>query len=302
MKYVFAFEGQGAVKPLMGKIEYETNPVFREKLLHFAKVLDINIKDILWGSRRFELRKNIFYAHVALFATGLSLFYTLIERGITPCFIIGHSLGEIIGIIASEAISLEEGALLVKKRGELFEEVKKSNSSDMVALIGKPENIKQCLCEFEKQGIDSVYLANFNSPKQLVISVSKAEIPNILPLCTKHNVRYKLLEIGVGCHSPFVQSMNKELKEVIESLNIRLPKYPIYSTSFNEQLVDPEHIRERLIQHLLSPVKWNDSISALINSGYRKFIEVGFSKVLKGIILDIDNQVEVELAPNLLKK
>jgi len=298
MNAIFAFEGQGSVIPGMGKKEYERNDIFRKRFDEVCNVIGEDIREICWGKERFKLKSNPYYAHLAIFAGDYALFHVLLEKGYEPLYLIGHSLGEILAIIIGGALSLEEGASLIKLRGRLFWDNMNDSNSEMVALIGNSSSLERVIVELKNDF--EIYIANENTPKQIVISCSKKDINNIIAYCLSKKVRPVKLGIGNGCHSPLVKSLEQPLNELIEDLTFRKPKFKIFSCSFVRELDSPEEIKQYTKKHLLTSVKFRESMTWLWNKGCRNYIVIGFSKVVKGLILENYPHAKVQLGTHLM--
>ena len=300
----FLFEGQGAVKPLMGLQDYKKSSTFKKYFDFYSAALNEDVSSFLWGNKRKDLTKNIYYTHCAIFTTALAYYDTLLEKGFIPDIHIGHSLGELIALIAAKAITIEEGAELIKVRGSLFQQWSQTAPhSDMVAIIGEPDEILDfCLsCE---NVFDHTYIANYNTPKQIILSAQLTSIPLILDKARDKNIRCKQLNIGIGCHSKFVEPFEQEFINHINSLDFKTPEIPVYSSSFNCFYTDKKSIMTHLPFHLKAPVRWSQSISDLIKneSEHWQFIEVGCFNTLKGFLLHIDKSLHTQLTPSLIHK
>ncbi len=300
-KPVFLVEGQGSVSPYMGKAEYENLAIYKKCIDEISEYASENIPDLLWGSKRFQLKTNPYFAHLGLFASAYALFCALTDVGVEPAFLSGHSLGEVIAIVLAGALPLDKGVNLIKKRGELFLQNASVSDSDMVALVGENRyQISCCVDNLESQ--IEIYTANLNSPRQIVVSCRTKDIQKIMAKAAELKLRSVKLNVKNGCHSPFVAGINQELSQFIDTLEFREPIYPIYSTSFNRELKEAQDLRQSLNKHLLAQVVWEDSIRSLLDKGFSDFIQLGFSKVLKGLILDIDRRALVRTAPEILRK
>lgn len=296
MNPVFLFEGQGSIVPLMGKNEYEKNLTYKEFFDYYSSLLEFPVKEIIWDRKK-VYKKNTLYAHMIMYCTSLALFRSLLEKDIKPSVLIGHSLGELIALIASGAIDEKDGALLIKKRGELFERAKLVVDSDMIVLVSNNIELKSFLEEIEKKYDISLYQANYNSAHQLVVSYDKRYENIIKNEALQAKVRIIPLNLGIGCHSPYLSCVDNEFRDFIDTLPISKPFYPVYSASFNKSLETPDEIKNYLKKHLLHSVNWQDSITSLINKGFNQFVEVGHTKILKGLLLDSHKNAVVDLAP-----
>jgi [acyl-carrier-protein] S-malonyltransferase len=294
------FEGQGSIVSFMGKNEYKKNKLYKKYFDYYNSLLDFSIESIIWGRKK-EYKTNTLYAHMILYVTSLALYRVLDEYKMRPSIVLGHSLGELIATIASGAISEKDGARLIQKRGMLFEKAKLKESSDMLVLVGDRDKLNLFISTLQKRDNILTYKANYNSPNQMVISIYKKDQEEIIIKGRKEKIKIVKLNIGIGCHSPFLNSVDDEFCNFLDELEIVKPKIKLYSTSFNKELIEIKDIRSTLKKHLLSSVYWDDSIQTLIQKGYNNFVEVGHTKVLKGLMLEHKN-ISVKLAPQILNK
>ncbi len=296
-EYVFLCDGQGSVSPGFGKDLYDNDKVFKTAFEEVNSLLNIDCKELTWGKLKFKVKQNPYYAHIYCLCNQYALFKSLISRGIHCKIISGHSLGEIIAIILSGAVTLEDGTEWISYRGELFLQNMKSNT-EMVALIGKKE-LSFSLVDQLSKGLE-IYIANHNSANQIIVSVKKTDLPVVFMEAINKKLRPVNLDLGNGCHSKFVEPIEEKLNEKINTFVFSTPSTKFYSASFNQFVEDPVLLKHLSKKHLLKDVEWESSICNLIAAGNTEFIELGYSKILKGLLLDIDRKVTTNLALDLL--
>jgi acyl transferase domain-containing protein len=285
-------EGQGSVVPGKGRDKFEKSPVFRAAFAEIQSHVDTDLSEISWGADRFRTKTNPHWAHLYSLAHQYAQFRVLEDAEVDISAVTGHSLGELLALIFCGAVSVEQGAALIDRRGRLFERNAKLSDSDMVALIGPPERIADALAAVPVT--IPVHLANRNSPSQVVVAVDAATIPALLAHFLPRGVRTVPLQLGNGCHSPFVAAIDEELSQAIDALEIRSPRIPFFSASFTEFLAEPEAIRSALKRHLLAPVEWSKSMLHLATDR-PSFLELGYAKVLKGMMLEVDRTSEIQV-------
>lgn len=296
MKCVFVFEGQGSTFPGMARQEYEKCEVFRRYFEHISEAIGDDIKDILWGKRRMFIKSDPYNAHVALFSCSYALFQTLLQKGVVPEIVVGHSLGEVIAIVLAGAVKIEDGVKLVIERGKLLRENVKNNS-EMIAMIGRRNLLEMALKRIEEEQLG--YFANDNSQSQIVISYKKENEKKILEICLELGIRTVILGVSNGCHSVFVKEVEEKLNRVIEGIEFNYPSIKIFSSSFLRELYDPLEIKQFLKKHLLSPVRWRETVD-LLTKLYNDYVVVGFSKVMRGLIIENSKDARVFMGTQLL--
>lgn len=286
-KTVFICDGQGAVQPNAGEDLYNENVAFRESFDAINRILDIDNIDISWGSLSRRVKTDPHLSHAYAISHEYALFKMLMSRNVPCDLVTGHSLGEMVALVLSEAVSLEQGVRLIESRGKLFKRNSTSSvRSDMVALIGDRETSLKLVYEM-KESID-IFVANINSDSQIVVSISSGDMGFVFKHSLASGIRPVGLNLGNGCHSLFVESIHDELSSVIEDLDFRCPKIPFFSASSGSFISSPDQLRDHLIKHLLEPVDWLGSMRSLLDSGARTFYEIGQSKILKSFLSDID--------------
>ncbi|QJR22281.1 hypothetical protein BREVNS_1531 [Brevinematales bacterium NS] len=259
-----------------------------------------DVRDLCWGRESFQLKNNPLFVHLVLFVISGALLKALLEKGYKPSVMVGHSLGEVLAVLWGGAFSVEDSLYLIKRRGELFLQEKEQNKSDMVALIGEEEQLLECIRSLQEKF--EVYVANYNSKKQIVVSYRKEDYCNIIEIISKSGIKSVFLNIGNGCHSPFLRNIDRSFSEEVEKLFVRKLDYTVYSVSFNSFYSEENLIKEYLKKHMLAPVYWQNAISNICESYKKEFVILGFSKVMKGLIIENIPAAKVVYASNLLKE
>jgi len=290
-KYVFLFSGQGALMQGIDKevINCETvksaleqlEELMKEKILHY----------LLRG-----VPNDSYVVHFVHFAYSYSVFNALLNKGMIPEVMMGHSLGQVVAILLS-SVSLEQSVAFIKKRGELFKENSGRVKADMVALIGN--NVEDLVSELGNE--EGIYVANFNSPSQVVVSVTLQKIPFVTQWAKDKGLKYVILNIGNGCHSPLVKDIDPVLRSFIENMDFKDASIPVYSFE-RGFLVSKDTIKEELKEHLLSKVYWYKNLEGIVNSLGEDitFVDMGPGKVITGLVLNWRKDVNVTNIRHLL--
>ena len=164
----------------------------------------------------------------------------------------------------------------------------------MAAVLGLEDNIVEEICQ---QTAGVVVAANYNCPGQLVISGSLDAITSACEDLKAAGARRALvLPVGGAFHSPLMEPARTELANAIDSTNFSAPLCPIYQNTTASAVSDPEEIQKNLIAQLTAPVRWTQSVNAMIEAGITNYIEVGPGKVLQGLIRKISTEVLVSVA------
>jgi [acyl-carrier-protein] S-malonyltransferase len=293
MKHAFVFPGQGSQYPGMGK-EHYNNSAFAKKLFEQAnEILGFRISDTMFGGTEEDLRQtNV--TQPAVFLHSIIAFRTIDDA--KPDMVAGHSLGEFSALVANGTLSFESALQLVAVRAKAMQRACEMNPSTMAAVLGLADEKAEAICgEVYRETGEVVVPANYNCPGQLVISGTKKGIDIA---CEKMKAagakRALVLPVGGAFHSPLMQPAKEELKAAIESTDFHSPTCPIYQNVAAKAVFHKEEIKQNLIDQLTGPVRWTQSIQAMIADGASKFTEVGPGKVLQGLIAKIDKTMEVD--------
>jgi len=236
-----------------------------------------------------EELNNVYNQQLAILTTSLATYEVFKERRVDVDFFSGLSLGEYTCLYPAGVLSFEDLVHLVKKRAETTREASKAHPSSMLAVIGLEKAHLEKLAE--KQGF---YIANINSPNQIVVSLKKEDKQRIKSTLKDSGARKVVeLKIDVGFHSPFMDSAKEQLKAFVETIEFKQAKVPIVSNLTARAHTDKNEIKNNLIEQLTSSALWRDCVEFMIKNGTDVFFEIGPSKVLRGLIKKINPMVKV---------
>lgn len=284
---VFVFPGQGSQFPGMGKELYDNSEVAKELFEKANEILGFRITDIMFEGTAEQLRQtNV--TQPAVFLHSVVLAKVL---GITPDAVAGHSLGEFSALVASGALTFEDGLTLVAKRAAAMQSACQAEEGSMAAVLALDDDTIERVCE-QCDGV--VVAANYNCPGQVVIS-GAAEVVKVACKEMKAAGAKRALPLPVGgaFHSPLMESARVELEKAISEAEFSTPLCPIYQNVDAKPYTDPEQIKKNLIAQLTAPVRWRQSVEQMIEDGATSFTEVGCGTVLQGLISKINSTVEV---------
>lgn len=290
MKTAYVFPGQGAQFVGMGKDLYDNYPEAKELFNQANKILGFNITEIMFAGTDEQLKETK-VTQPAIFLHSVIKAVTMGE--FNGDMAAGHSLGEFSALVAAAAMSFEDGLTLVSKRALAMQAACEKVSGNMAAIIGMDdEKVKEIVASVNDE---VVVAANFNCPGQIVISGSVEGVNKACELLKAAGAKRALpLKVGGAFHSPLMEPAREELAKVIEETNIMRPKCPIYQNAVAKAVIEPEEIKKNLIMQLTAPVRWTESVQAMVADGAGKFIELGPGNVLQGLIKKIAKEVEAE--------
>jgi [acyl-carrier-protein] S-malonyltransferase len=292
MKHAFIFPGQGSQFPGMGKDHYE-NSAFAKRFFEQAnEILGFRISEIMFNGTEDDLKRTE-VTQPAVFLHSV-IAYKSIESA-SPDMVAGHSLGEFTALVANGTLSFENALELVFIRARAMQRACEINPSTMAAVLNLADDKAESICaEVWKETGELVVAANYNCPGQLVISGSKKGIDIACErMKTAGAKRALVLPVGGAFHSPLMEPAKKELSAAIEAIKFHNPTCAVYQNVVARAVMDKEEIKQNLIDQLTSPVRWTQSVKAMIADGASKFTEAGPGKVLQGLVLKIDKTVDV---------
>jgi len=285
----YVFPGQGAQFVGMGKELYDNNPLAKELFEKANEILGFRITDLMFEGTNDDLKQTK-VTQPAIFLHSVILAKTLGDD-FKPEMTAGHSLGEFSALVASGALSFEDGLTLVYKRAMAMQKACEANPSTMAAVLGLPDSTVEEICA----GItdEVVVCANYNCPGQLVISGSMEGIDEACEKLTAAGAKRALkLNVGGAFHSPLMEPAREELAAAIEATTFTQPICPVYQNVNAQPSTDPVTIKANLVAQLTAPVRWTQSVQNMIADGATSFTELGPGNVLQGLVKKIDRSME----------
>lgn len=279
------FPGQGCQKEGMGKDLYMLFPKAREIFNRADEYLGWKITDVMFNGTEEQLMEtkntqpSVFVYEVAL---------AMSQEEMVPDVVAGHSLGEFAALVIAGAISLEDGLKLVLNRALIGQKVSDAApvKTGMGAVIGLPdEYVSKRIQEIWNETGEAIYFANHNGPGQVVITGTKKGVRLACKAFMKEGAKKAVpLAIGGSFHSPFMNEAKKELGQIIESVEFRRPRIPIYQCVDAKPHISPIELKTNLIEHITSSVLWTDMVNNMDTDGVKDYYEVGTDDTLQKIV------------------
>ncbi len=224
---------------------------------------------------------------LSVFARSVELYRELREAGIIPDVVAGHSLGEYAAAYAAGGLSLEDGVRLVAERDRLMNEAAQANPGGMIALIGAdPGEVEEAARE--RSGV--VVAANFNTPRQTVISGEKAAMEAV---AEKVGGKGRPLKVAGAFHSPLMVDAASGMELMLAETEFKEPEVPMVSAADGAVISTADDLRTALKRQMLSPVRWVAVIGRFVEMGVGEVIEAGEDGTLTRMLRDFKD-VELE--------
>ena len=288
----FVFPGQGSQSLGMLADLAELHPGIRETFAEASEGAGVDLWALSQGGPE-EMLNRTEFTQPALLAAGVAVWRLWqAQGGATPALLAGHSLGEYTALVAAGALSLQQGAHLVRIRGQLMQEATPAGVGAMAAVLGAEDAVVKEVCE-QASGSQVVVPANFNSPGQIVIGGDAEAVDRALALLAEKGVRKAVkLAVSVPSHTPLMRDAANRLAETMAGLDWQQPSIPVVQNVDASIHDGVDAIRQALVQQLYLPVQWTGCVQTLAGRGITRLAECGPGKVLTGLVKRIDKSLE----------
>ena len=278
MQTAFVFPGQASQYVGMGMDLWEKSHEVRDIFATASDICGLNIEKICFEGPIEALNETI-NLQPALATVEISMFFALRHIGIEPDVLAGHSLGEYPALYAANVLSLEDTFRIVKERARLMHEASEKYPGGMLAILRLDiEKVREILRGY------SAELANYNSPKQIVVSGRLEELEEIKKKVNTVGGKGIILNVSGPWHSSFMKEAKRAFSDFLEGIEFRPPRIPIFFNVTANVENEPEKIKTLMCQQLCSQVLWCEEVKNMYTQGVKRFIEVGPKKVLCGLI------------------
>ena len=274
MKNAFLFPGQGSQIKGMGA---DLLSEFRDEIEKANTILCYSLEELILFDENNLLNKTLFAQPALYVISCLEYMRKIKENNIKPEFVAGHSLGEFAALFAAGVYDFETGLKIVNKRAQLMSKVE---NGAMAAVIG----LEAITIEEIISNIDGLYIANYNSKMQTVISGTKASIEEAQNIFLESGAAlYYILPINCPCHSQMLAATASKFELFLSLFEFEEPKIKIISNVTGSDY-EYKNIINRIASQMCNPVRWKQSINYMLNKEVTEFNILGPSHVLQKIL------------------
>ena len=281
----FLFPGQGSQYIGMGADFCAEFAVASQTFEEASDALGIDVAKLCFEGEATTLALTANAQPAILTTSVAALRVVLEETEIRPDLLAGHSLGEFTALVASGCVRFRDAVRIVRKRGEFMQEAVPPGVGRMAAVLGLTSQEVSELCAGVAGEKAVVSPANFNSPTQTVISGEAGAVEAVSRIAKEKGARRVVeLEVSAPFHCSLMEPAAVRLREVIAKVDLHPMKYPVVTNIEATANSDPARVEDILVEQVVSPVRWAESLEFIKSSGVSEFFEIGPSKVLSGLV------------------
>lgn len=294
MSLAFVFPGQGSQSVGMLSDLAQQYSVVKDTFVEAGDALSVPLWDIVGNGPEEQLNQTQ-TTQPAMLAAGVAVWRVWRQReGAIPDVMAGHSLGEYSALVCADALSFVDAVTLVADRARFMQEAVPAGQGSMAAIIGLEDDAVKILCQDHAQS-QVLEPVNFNSPGQVVIAGNSEAVNRAVENAkTAGAKRAILLPVSVPSHCALMQPAAEKMVQRLRDVSIQTPTIPVIHNSHVKSETDADAIRHALVEQIKSPVRWVETIRAIVAMGADFAIEAGPGKVLSGLNRRIDKQLKTQ--------
>jgi [acyl-carrier-protein] S-malonyltransferase len=283
----FLFPGQGSQAVGMGKELAAQHEAARRTFEEADEALGYKLSQLCFEGPEEQLRLTEI-TQPAILTASVAAWRVLKEKGLTPAFVAGHSLGEYSAHVAAGTLDFADAVRTVRMRGKYMQEAVPVGVGAMAAILGMDMEKVAAVCADAAQG-EVCELANINSSEQIVISGSTAAVERAAALASERGAkRAIMLPVSAPFHCSLMQPAQDRLAVDLAAVTFRKPGIPVACNVDAVLVEESDHSRDALVRQVTGSVKWSQSMHLLVARGVERLVEVGPGKVLCGLMRQID--------------
>ena len=291
MRIGLLFPGQGSQCLGMGKDIYDDYETYRNVVKQVNEYTGLNLEEITYNSSE-EILNQTKNTQIAILTMSLGILEILKENKVNAEASLGLSLGEYGALIFGQILSLEDGTKIVKKRGEIMQDLCPEGDWAMAAVLGLDKETVNAACNEVKTGFIAV--ANYNCPGQIVISGERKALEEVSEILKEKGAK-RVIELNTAgpFHTKMLEKASLKLREELENVEVKNSKYTVIKNIDGKQYDNETDVRDVLSKHITNPVRFEDGIKEMIDMGIDTFVEIGPGKTLTGFVKKIDRFAKV---------
>ncbi|EFH23433.1 ACP S-malonyltransferase [Neisseria polysaccharea] len=282
MSFAFFFPGQGSQS--LGMMNgFAGHAIVKNAFDEASAILGQDLWAMINGSDA-EIIGQTVNTQPIMLAAGVAVYRAYLEAGgKTPAAVAGHSLGEYTALVAAGALDFADAVKLVRLRAELMQSAVPQGVGAMAAILGlEDEQVRQICTESAQDEV--VEAVNFNSPGQVVIAGNAAAVERAMTVAKEAGAKRALpLPVSVPSHCSLMKPAAEKLAEALKSVEIKQPQIRVIHNADVAAYDDADKIKDALVRQLYSPVRWTETVNALVSDGIAESAECGPGKVLAGL-------------------
>ncbi|EMS1774507.1 ACP S-malonyltransferase [Neisseria gonorrhoeae] len=282
MSFAFFFPGQGSQS--LGMMNgFAEHVIVKNTFDEASAILGQDLWAMINGSDA-EIIGQTVNTQPIMLAAGVAVYRAYLEvGGKTPAAVAGHSLGEYTALVAAEALDFADAVKLVRLRAELMQSAVPQGVGAMAAILGLEDEQVRQICAESAQG-EVVEAVNFNSPGQVVIAGNAAAVGRTMAAAKEAGAKRALpLPVSVPSHCSLMKPATDKLAEALKTVEIKQPQIRVIHNADVAAYDDAGKIKDALVRQLYSPVRWTETVNALVSDGIAESAECGPGKVLAGL-------------------
>lgn len=298
-KFAIVFPGQGSQSVGMLSELLAESEVVQSTFAEASEALGYDLAALVLNGPEESLNQT-HRTQPALLTSSVAIYrHYLANGGTAPEVMAGHSLGEYSALVCAGVIELKDAVKLVEKRGEYMQEAVPAGTGAMYAIIGLADDAIKTACEQAAQG-EVVAPVNYNSPGQVVIAGHKDAVARAGELCKEAGAKRALpLSVSVPSHCELMKPAADKLAADLANIEFNEPVVPVINNVDVAQETSAEAIKHALVRQLYSPVRWTETVQAMVALEITQSYEFGPGKVLTGLAKRIDKSMSCDAANDM---
>jgi [acyl-carrier-protein] S-malonyltransferase len=293
-RVAFLFPGQGAQAVGMGRALCESLPAARALFDQATSVLGYDLQHVCANGPAEKLNAtNV--SQPAIYVASLAALESI--KASDPAAVescagaAGLSLGEYTALTFAGALSFADGLRVVQRRGQAMQAAAEATPGGMMSLLGLEQFQVESICDEASQA-GLIKVANLLCPGNFAVSGETEALTAAERLAGAKGGRAVRLAVAGAFHTELMKPADEQLAEALRGVELRRPRVPVWSNVDAKPHTDPDEIRKLLVQQVLSPVLWEDTVRSLMTDGFDKFYEIGPGRVLAGLLKRVQRKVD----------